>query len=110
MSDPPIKLRPTRKRTTLSRRAVALFLLLCSVVGLIALYPRVTIIPDGQINRLDNSSLSFVITNSGFVPLWHVQPELGICSIQWGIPNAARPTCDGPLQTKLVLIPWMMKT
>jgi hypothetical protein len=48
------------------------------LVGLVALLPRVTVDPDdSHDDPADSSSVSFKISNPGFIPLWNVSPSIG---------------------------------
>jgi hypothetical protein len=82
-------------------------LAICTLVGgAVVFLPRVTVEPDGAIDRSEPSSLSFTIANTGIIPLWQVTPRLGLCEIDWGIPQRPPQRCNGHLLSQLSPSGW----
>ena len=98
-----------RKSLRPSFRTVCAF---CTILGLIALWPRVVVEPIGQIEPSDPHPIIFRITNTGFIPLWNLLPGFGLCSLDI-ISDPAKPTnpqggCQHSLESILVRRDWFV--
>jgi hypothetical protein len=64
------------------RAIVALSVLVTIAVGLPYFFPRMTVEPSSEtIDDSFPSSVSFIITNTGIIPLRDIQPYVGVCSV-----------------------------
>jgi hypothetical protein len=82
---PPTKLQPKRKwLIVISGKAWAGVLAFCTLLGVLALWPRLNVVPTGDFSN--PASIQFQIANGGFLPLR--RPAYGIlaCEIIYG-PN-----------------------
>jgi hypothetical protein len=105
----PIKrIPPQPKRwAQIGRWLFASLLAVCTIVGgLIAFLPRVTVDPEGSIDPSKPYPISFKITNGGIIPLWNVQPMMGLCQFTSGPPQRVFSRCNGPLGSRLLFQPW----
>jgi hypothetical protein len=70
--------------------------------AVVTFFPRFAVDAPGPFDPLQPPSMPFTITNNSIIPLWDVQPYIGICKFVWG-PEFGEVTlksdhpCDGPL-------------
>jgi hypothetical protein len=106
----PLQLSPSKQRTTrffTPRQIWSGILAFCTLVGVVALWPRVTIESPGTIDPSHPYPLTFKVTNTGFIPPWNVRPVIGLCTFVPAPPAINLPDrCPGPLQTFLGLNDW----
>jgi hypothetical protein len=104
----------------LSRRRIARFLwvgllavatLLGGAAAAVTFLPRMTVDPGGSVHPSSLvSPLPFTIANTGIIPLWYVQPMIGVCYILYG-PHRDPPTrCDSNLKTQLSFSEWNIRS
>jgi hypothetical protein len=86
--------------------AVIMTIVALSGISAIALWPRVTVEPGGQIDPTQASPIYFTIANGGLIPLWNVKPRLGICEIQVGEPTDLVDRCEKGILSALVPTSW----
>jgi hypothetical protein len=73
------------------------------------LYPRLTVeVPQPEIDRYNPGILSFLIRNTGYIPLYNVKPAIAPCEIDFGIPQR-RVVCNGHLSVGFGRIQWWSK-
>ena len=84
--------------------------LAAAVVGLLFLWPRVTVDPEGPVDPSNPRQISFKITNTGFIPLKNAQPALGLCEIWFGPPKNLPERCEKSLGTRFRKPQWFVKT
>lgn len=76
----------------------------CTLLGVIVLWPRMTVDPEGYSDPSQSSFLSFRLTNTGTITLTNVQPVLYPCSVRFRHPknppsdSRGHPTCNGPFK------------
>jgi hypothetical protein len=88
-------------------KTFAAVLVVCTLLGAVVLWPRVTIEPDeGQIDPSHPYPIAFKITNTGFVQLRDVQPFIGICEFWTGEPKNLPERCIGSLGSKFAMPQW----
>jgi hypothetical protein len=108
--EPPRPPPPKPKRAwTLASKLFAGILAFCTLLGVIALWPRVTIEAEGQVDPSKPYPISFKITNTGFVPLRDVQPFVGICRFWIGEPKNLPEACAGSLSSGFIMPQWRIK-
>jgi hypothetical protein len=77
------------------RRLWSAILAFCTLLGVIVLWPRITIDPDrSQIDPLHPFPVSFTIRNTGFIPLENLRIDLGLCTIWTGPPMTLPDRCQ----------------
>jgi len=107
---PPQRLNPSisaaKKDWPKVRLAWGAFLAFCTILGLIALWPRVVVDPEQQIDPSNPHPISFKITNTGFIPLWNLQPGFGLCEFDASPPHDLPDRCKGPLGTIFINDHW----
>jgi hypothetical protein len=101
----PLPQKPKRAFSIASKLFAGL-LAFCTFLGIIVLWPRVTVEPEGQIDPLSPSAISFKITNTGFVTLRAVRPFVGICTFVIGKPTNPPERCTGALRSRLMNPEW----
>jgi hypothetical protein len=103
---PPRQPEPTKKW---HHKLLGWFLGFCTALGIIALWPRVTIEPEGQIDPSNPHPIYFKITNTGFVPLRDVDPFIGLCVYFAGEPRNLPERCEGPLGARFLMSQWHVR-
>jgi hypothetical protein len=75
---------PTRKRkiVAIPRKVWATLLAFCTLIGILALWPRVSVQPTGDFSN--PASIQFVIANAGYVPLRRISVGLLMCDLIYG--------------------------
>lgn len=104
----PLPQKPIRV-LSLASKLFAGFLAFCTLLGVIVLWPRVTIEAEGQVDPLNPYPNSFKITNTGFVPLRDVQPFVGICVFLIGEPRTLPERCMGSLRSRFIMSQWRIR-
>ena len=89
-----------------ARMMWGVFLAFCTIIGLNALWPRIVVEPIGQIDPSDPHPIIFKITNTGFMPLWNVQPGFGLCEFATGVPHNPPERCQKELGSVLIMPQW----
>jgi hypothetical protein len=97
--------RPSRW-TAAAKTTVGILSFALGALGLLALWPRLTVEPDGDIDTAGRK-MAFKVTNTGFTTLHDVQPTIGLCQISYGSELDPRLKCRGPLGS--ILIPEMLR-
>src|ERR1700733_8772501 len=98
-----------RRVWTFASKAFAGVLAVCTLLGAVVLWPRVTIEPEGQIDPSHPYPIAFKITNTGFVPLRDVQPFIGVCEFWPGEPKNLPDRCAGSLGSRFVMPQWHIR-
>ena len=90
-----VKLRRPQRRFITLGRILSAILAVCTLLGVPVLYPSVVVGPDNnELDRLDASTYSFTIRNTGFITLTKVKPILGLCIITFNIPINNQNICN----------------
>lgn len=88
----------------------AIFVGIATVVGfvvtLLALLPRLTIVPMAEPDFAHGSFGTVQITNTGYVPLYDLNFAIGLCEIDFGTPNQFPQRCDDSPSSRLLFTPW----
>src|SRR5437762_1429084 len=100
---------PTTHWTRLQKGIAATVTAIGVASAIVALLPRVTVEPGGQIDPSNPSPILFTIANTGPIPLNNVQPMLGICALIFGEPKELPERCSGALRSRLAPTPWFAR-
>ena len=79
------------------------------ILAYIALWPRIVIDPEGDIDPANPTRISFKVTNTGFIPLHSVKAFVGLCTLYAGEPTDLPERCD-KMRTRLFLPRWDAKS
>lgn len=90
---------------------VAVIGLVLGAIGAWAvLVPKVTVdIVQHEIDRYNPKVMSFLIRNTGYIPLYDVKPSIAPCEIDYGIPGPDRRICNGHLNVGFGRTKWQSR-
>lgn len=86
------------------------------LLGLVVFLPRVTVEPTAQIDPLKPAPIFFTITNTGIIPLYNVQPMIGLCILRIAregkhpenFPDEEE-RCNGRREPRIIMPFWFVK-